>query len=225
MKNYSKILWGVVIIAIGIVLALNALDITDIDIFFDGWWTLFIIIPCLVGIFKNPRKSSNYICLAIGVYLLLCCLDIISFGFFWKLLIPAIVVIIGIKLISGGVGSGKSSSIFKSARNSGRSPRTVFAAFSSNNDSYSGNDFECAELTAVFGAVKYDLSNAIITKDCAISVCSVFGGIDVIVPNNVNVKINSLSLFGGVDNKTPRINGAPTIYVSGLCLFGGVDIK
>lgn len=30
---------------------MNAFGITDIELFFDGWWTLFIIVPCLVGIY------------------------------------------------------------------------------------------------------------------------------------------------------------------------------
>ena len=45
MKKAGNILWGIVLIVIGVIFALNALDITSIDIFFDGWWTLFIIIP------------------------------------------------------------------------------------------------------------------------------------------------------------------------------------
>ena len=45
MQKLNRILWGVVLVAVGVVFALNALNIVDINIFFDGWWTLFIIIP------------------------------------------------------------------------------------------------------------------------------------------------------------------------------------
>ena len=37
----------------GVIFGLNALEITDINIFFDGWWTLFIIVPCFIGLFKD----------------------------------------------------------------------------------------------------------------------------------------------------------------------------
>lgn len=50
MKNITKILWGTALIAVGGIIALNAFGITGIELFFDGWWTLFIIVPCLVGI-------------------------------------------------------------------------------------------------------------------------------------------------------------------------------
>ena len=54
MKNITKILWGTALIAVGGIIALNAFGITDIELFFDGWWTLFIIVPCLVRIiWKN----------------------------------------------------------------------------------------------------------------------------------------------------------------------------
>ena len=53
MKKSSSIIWGIVLIIIGAVFALNSLDITDIDIFFDGWWTLFIIVPSAIGFFTE----------------------------------------------------------------------------------------------------------------------------------------------------------------------------
>ena len=53
-------IWGIIFIIIGLVLGVNALGIAKIDIFFDGWWTLFIIIPCLVGLFKEQEALSVY---------------------------------------------------------------------------------------------------------------------------------------------------------------------
>ena len=72
MSNLSKILWGIVFIVIGIIIGLNALGVTNINIFFDGWWTLFIIIPCLIGLFDNDSegKTGNLIGIVIGVILL-----------------------------------------------------------------------------------------------------------------------------------------------------------
>ena len=41
MKDLSRILWGIVLVLLGIIWGLNATGVTNIDIFFDGWWTLF----------------------------------------------------------------------------------------------------------------------------------------------------------------------------------------
>ena len=95
MKTVNKILWGIVLILIGVIFALNVFGITDIHLFFDGWWTLFIIIPCFIGIFNEREKTGNIIGLCIGVFLLLCCQNILSFTKLWKLAVPAIIVIIG----------------------------------------------------------------------------------------------------------------------------------
>ena len=52
MKNLESIVIGLILIAIGVIIGLNTLNITDINIFFDGWWTLFIIIPSIISLLK-----------------------------------------------------------------------------------------------------------------------------------------------------------------------------
>lgn len=225
MKKISNVLWGIVLIAAGALFALNALEITNIDVFFDGWWTLFIIVPCAVGLFTEREKMGNIIGIAVGVVLLLCCQDVLSFSVMWKLAVPAIIVIIGLKMVLSGLLGNKANEIFNNIKQDGGDVKTGCATFSGCDVNYDGEVFEGAELTAVFGGVKCDLRNAIIQKDCAIKISAVFGGIDILVPANINVKVNSNSIFGGVSNKTAVYKDAPTIYVSGTCMFGGVDVK
>ena len=225
MKKVSSVLWGIVLIAAGVIWALNVFNITDIDIFFDGWWTLFIIIPCTIGLFTEREKTGNLIGIAIGVFLLLCCQDILSFSMFWKLLVPAIVVFVGLKMVFTGLFGNKANEIMKNLRLEGKTLKSGCATFSGCDMNYDGEVFEGAELTAVFGGVECDLRNAIIEKDCAIRISAIFGGIDILVPAGINVRVSSSSIFGGVSNKTAVYQNAPTIYVSGTCLFGGVEIK
>lgn len=227
MKKISKILWGIALIVVGGIFALNAFGITDIELFFDGWWTLFIIVPCLVGIFSEREKTGNIIGLAIGVFLLLCCQNVLGFDMLWKLAIPAIIVIIGLKLIFGAIFGDKAIKMIETSRQNGDSIKTGCATFSGQNLNFDGEPFNGAELTAVFGGVKCDLRNAVIERDCAITATSIFGGIDIFVPDDVNVKINSNSIFGGVSDKNhrPTVPGAVTIYINATCTFGGVEIK
>ena len=225
MKKVSSILWGIVLIAAGALFALNALNITNIDIFFDGWWTLFIIVPCAVGLFTEREKTGNIIGVAVGVFLLLCCQDILSFSMLWKLLVPAIIVIVGLKMVVTGLFGNKANEIIAKIKQDGGETKVGCATFSGCELNYDGEVFEGAELTAVFGGVDCNLKNAIIEKDCAIQVSAIFGGIDILVPDNVNVKVSSNCIFGGISNKTALHKEAPTIYVSGTCMFGGVEIK
>lgn len=225
MKKLSNVLWGVVLIAVGAVFALNALEITDIDIFFEGWWTLFIIIPCTVGLFTEREKTGNLIGIALGVILLLCARDVMSFSMLWKLLVPVAIVIIGLKMVLSAVIGNRAGEMMKKMKEKGTKPKTGCATFNGCDLNCDGEVFEGAELTAVFGGVKCDLRGAIIEKDCAIEVSAIFGGIDILVPPGVNVKVNTGCIFGGVSNKTAVCAGAPTVYVGGTCIFGGVDIK
>lgn len=81
-------------------------------------------------------------------------------------------------------------------------------------------------MTAVFGGIKCNLSKSNIKKDVVINTLSVFGGITIIVPSDVNVKVVSTSIFGGVEKKERDFDSKnKTIYINATCLFGGVDIK
>ena len=225
MKKVSSVLWGIVLIAAGVIWALKEFNLTNIDIFFDGWWTLFIIVPCAIGLFTEREKTGNVIGLAIGVFLFLCCQDILSFSMLWKLLVPTIIVIFGLKMVIVGLIGNKANEIMKKLKLEGKALKSSCAVFSGCDIKYDNEIFEGAELTAVFGGVDCDLKNAVIEKDCAIQVSAIFGGIDILVPDNINVKVSSNSIFGGMSNKTTVHKDAPTIYVSGTCMFGGVEIK
>lgn len=225
MKKSSRILWGIVLIAAGALFGLNALKITNIDIFFDGWWTMFIIAPCAVGLFTEREKTGNIIGIIAGVVLLLCCQDVLEFSMLWKLLVPIVVVIIGIKMVFSGLFGNKANEILSQIKANGAETKAACSVFSGCDINYNGQVFEGAEFSAVFGGIECDLRNAIIEKDCAIKINAIFGGIDIFVPENINVKVTATCLFGGISNKVPTIKNAPTLYVSGTCLFGGVDIK
>ena len=84
MKQIRNSLWGLVFIILGLVVGLNALGITNINLFFKGWWTLFIIVPCFIDLFKEKNKIGNVIGLIFGILLLLSCYDLFSFDIvFW----------------------------------------------------------------------------------------------------------------------------------------------
>ena len=80
----SNFIWGFVFIVVGVIFGFNALGITDIDIFFEGWWTLFIIIPSFINIFKKEDKLGSFIWFMVGIVLLLACNDFISFDLLIK---------------------------------------------------------------------------------------------------------------------------------------------
>lgn len=225
MSNLSKILWGVVLIVIGVIIGTNSLGFTNINIFFEGWWTLFIIVPCFISFIKGPSRTASVIGLVIGVALLLCAQGIVTFSIIRKLIIPFIFVMIGLGFIFKDFFNSKINEKIKSLNKSGL--KEYAATFGENKVDMSNEVFEGADLNAVFGGVELNLINSEIRDEQIVNATAIFGGITIKVPQNVNVKVKSTSIFGGVDNKIKNINGEniPTIYVNAFCMFGGVDIK
>lgn len=230
MKKLSSLLWGVVLIIIGMLWSLNALEITNINYFFDGWWTLFIIVPSFIGLLTEKNKQVSLIGLLIGAFLLASCQNLIDFEIIKKLAVPAIIVIIGISLILGALFTKRPSSSPSAPAKKSQSvnARNVSAIFSGQNVKYNADTyFDGIELNAVFGGIKCDIKDAVITQDCVINVCAIFGGVDVFLPDNVNIECHSTSLFGGLSNHKGEIKmpDAPTVYINATCLFGGADVK
>ena len=225
MKRINSIVWGLALLAVSAVMILNAFEITNIEIFFDGWWTLFIIIPSVVGLFNGHDKTANIIGLLIGVFLLLACQNILDFDMLWKLAVPVIIAVIGVKMILGGIGRNRG--FVKSIEANGDNIKTGFAAFSGQDIRFDNEIFRGAELAAVFGGIKCDLRNAVFEGDTVINACCIFGGADILLPENVNIKVNSNSLFGGIDNKKHQNSkdNQYTVCLNGTCIFGGVDVK
>ena len=99
MNKILRYVIGALLIAFGVIYALNVFGLTDIDISLDGWWTLFIIIPCLGGLIRGKDKLMSAMGLIVGVLLLLAARDIFDYDIVWKLLVPTVIVLLGIKLI------------------------------------------------------------------------------------------------------------------------------
>lgn len=222
----SNVLWGIVLVVVGVIFGLNALDITNINLFFDGWWTLFIIVPSFIDLFKDKDKTGSLVGILIGVGLLLACQGILSFSLIWKLAFPVLLVVFGLSLIFKDVINGKIKNKIKEL-NKNSNLTEYCATFGGQDLCFSGDKFEGCNLTAVFGGIKCDLRDAKLENETIINVTAVFGGIDILVPDDAVVKVKSFPLFGGVsnDSKNRKQDSKKVIYVNANCMFGGVDIK
>ncbi|ABX40809.1 LiaF transmembrane domain-containing protein [Lachnoclostridium phytofermentans] len=99
-KNHSSYIWGGLLVLFGVLLAARAVDIFTFDIFFDGWWTLFLIIPCFISLFNHGGdKTANLIGLSIGIFMLLSAQGFITWRMFGPLCFAAILVFIGLNMI------------------------------------------------------------------------------------------------------------------------------
>lgn len=96
MKNtMSKALWGVFFVLLGIALAGRAVGILNFNIYFPGWWTLFIIVPSAIGLANRENRTASIFGLGIGILLLASVQGLINWYTFPKLIISLIFIVIG----------------------------------------------------------------------------------------------------------------------------------
>jgi hypothetical protein len=86
-----------------------------------------------------------------------------------------------------------------------------------------------ATVLNILGGADLDLRDALIdSNETVITVVSVMGGSDIIVPEGVEVELSGFALLGGNDLKVggarPR-PGAPVVRVRAFSLMGGTDVK
>ena len=224
MKNIKNITWGVVFVLAGVLVVLNGFGVVNFKLFFDGWWTLLIIVPCLNGLLFDRDKLGNLTGLLLGVLLLLWRQNILPSKAIGLSIGGAILVCFGIRIIWGSIRKKESGLKFKFNKKSEKS-KSGCAVFAGCDLDFNGKVFDGADLVAVFGGVECDLRHAIIEKDCVIDAVAVFGGIDILLPPHVNVRTDAFSIFGGLDDLTTSDPNGVTIYVNGACIFGGIEIQ
>ncbi|GAB6170485.1 DUF5668 domain-containing protein [Clostridium carnis] len=240
-KNISPIIWGIAIILFGIATIGNALGLWRVELF-DGWWTLFFIIPAIVSMISEGISIGNIIFLLIGVGLFIEIRDLFPNINVWGVLVGIVVVSIGLNIIFGKCNTkSKNRTLSKEERedinerirencsingdvNDSPAYFTAFGGIETRNISqnlYQGS------ATAIFGGVELDLSQAKVVDNCNFNCTAIFGGVDIIVPRNTRVIVKYTPIFGGIDNNAP-INedlNAATMTINCVCIFGGIDIN
>jgi len=211
-RNY--ILGGILTIILGILIIIHSLEIWDFNLFFKGWWTLFIIIPALFDLINKDYVSGS-ITLGVGILLLLAARKIIAWSMIWKIILPVALIIIGIGLIWRA---------FKTKKIDNENAKRYIAIFSGVDERISNviSDFEAL---TVFGGIELDLRECKLDKDIVIDCTSIFGGIEIHLPEHANLVLNGVPIFGGVDNHYHKDTEAKqTIYLNYTAIFGGIDI-
>jgi len=250
MKKANGLFIGLLFIVVGFLYACSALDFIDFSIFFPGWWTLFIIVPCLYALTrKNEDKTGPVIGLVIGICFLINAQDFDFNIDFFPMALAVLCILIGWKLIFPG--KKKEQKHVEVNYNSETGEKEVVIndvkfdnTYTKNSNGYvnasailGGKDIrvdnECftgADICVVMGAIDLNLRNAIISEDVYINVSAVMGGIDIYVPANVRVVTDGCStIMGGIDVNTAYANyqaaDTPKVIITGSCVMGGIDIQ
>jgi len=248
MRNrISNILWGLAFIFVGFGFVGNVLWGWNFELFFRGWWTLFIIVPCGISMVQRGPRTGNMIGMAIGILLLLS--ERFHMDYFDELIIPAIFIIIGVNFLfrdnrwnrkyidtnSSSTGSTYSNNQNQSTKRSyhneynyqnGYTGGQATTVLSSKVVDFSSQLFQGITLNSVLGSITLDLRSAEIKDGALIDIAAVLGGVDILVPADVDVRVQQVPILGGVSNKPANTSvTTAVIYVNATCILGGVTIK
>ena len=224
------IIWGIAIIALGIIFGGNALGLFNFNVFFDGWWTLFIIVPSVISLITEKEKLSSLGFIAAGVILLLAAQNVFSYDVAWKAILAVALILIGVMIIWKSIfHSNNDKEVAKKVKDlkDDKKMDSQMAVFSGSDRVYNDEVFGGANVVAVFGGANLDLRKAKFEKDTAIKAYCLFGGIEIKVPEDVRIKMKSGFIFGGIsdDRKGETEKGKYTIYIDASGGFGGVTIS
>ena len=227
MKQAFKIIFGLALIAAGVLWVLSILGVITLEVSTKGWWTLFIIIPSLYGLCVDKHKVGSCIGLGIGILLLLAARDVITWQMMWQLGLALMVICIGLKVIFIKKWDYKGVSEIKTISRDGKEIRRIETSFGKQECSFAGEKFEGADVEASFGGLIVDLRDAEIVGDAFINLNVAFGGATIIVPQGLAVKLATSSAFGGVsDNRRTKVDsGTPSLVINGKVAFGGVELR
>lgn len=228
-RNLSVLLFGVILLIAGFCYLGSIFFDYNFTIFFDGWWTMFIIVPSFISILSNGPRSFNIGALLVGIFLLLVQLNLIPSRYVGEFLFAAIILYIGIALVVRYIRGPKQKSTFAYSTNYVPNNGQGGATYDTANTTQTGNfkyanidsndfpshtavlsgvevscnssNFQGARLSAILGGIEIDLRNVIITSDITIYATAVMGGVDIIAPQNVRIALNKTDILGGTDCK------------------------
>ena len=226
----SRIFIGLIIIGIGVGYLGNALWNWNFEIFFDGWWTAFLILPALYIMIKWKINLFCVLLLATGVLLLLNAQNLLTAGF-WAIFLPVVAIIFGLYIIFGRALRRKLRSFDTLVRNkhlSGDSSSCpqYMAVFGGSRVKNISSDLTGGEATSVFGSISLDLHSANINRNVTFEANSIFGSIEIFAPENVKVEVTGLPIFGKFSDKGLRRSDAEhTLRVNCFTAFGCITIR
>jgi len=221
MVNAGRSLVGAALVALGVVYLLDVAGVVEGGGVVGRWWPVLLVALGLLQAYGERRFSAVAWVLIAGGLLLLA----VTTGVFgqtaWSVTWPILVVLAGAWLLSGW-GRMRRGQI--------EDPEfSRLSVFNSIKLASRADALRRAALTAVFGKLRLDLTGARLDPAGArLSATSVFGHIDVIVPQGWAVEVRGLPIAGAWDDTVSRRGvgpDSPRLDVHVLVVLGGVEVK
>ena len=219
----SRLVIGLALIAGGILFTLDNFGLVDVG---DLWrfWPLVLV---ALGLAKFASRSffTGTILIALGTLFFLRTFGLLHFHL--RYLLPLIFVFIGLRIVFAHRPGARTWD----ASTNPSGTLNEWAVFGGGERRIISPNFQGGQANAVFGGFNLDLRDSKMAGDRAvIDVFCFCGGGELRVPEDWNVILKVVPIFGGTDDKSRHVLSEPArarkdLLVTGFILFGGLGIK
>jgi hypothetical protein len=235
-----QLVLGSLMIVFGVLLTLDRMELIDAGRTLRFWPVALIALGSWLVFERGPsgRSFSGYALIIFGCLLLLNSLGIARVRF-WELFWPALIILVGARLVMQTSGFRVPRPGFYGAAASAPKEGTVnmFSVMGSHQRASTDKPFRGGEVTTIVGGTQLDLRQAEIAPgdEAVINVFVFMGGHEVWVPPGWTVVNDVMPVLGGVEDKrlppvvntaAGAVNGpAPRLVIRGVVALGGLAIK
>lgn len=222
---YYPIVIGALILTFGLTLLANNLGWTDMRSVSRQFWPFALVIFGVASLF-NDRQGSTFwglVLIVAGMWIYASQRDWIQVSF-WAVFGPTVLILIGGTVVWRALVNPHPRPVDDADASGYINSFSVM----SGNEHKPVTPFSGANLGAVMGAVKLDLSAAEIKGDTAvIDVFLVMGGVEIYAPREWEVRAKVTNLMGAtVDKRRPaQTSSGKVLVVRGFVFMGGLEIK
>ena len=221
----TRIVVGMFLLAVGVALLGSLAGFWDFGRLADDWWALLVIVPAVAGITATGFHFWNVSVLLLGVWLLAN-----SQGWFagngWPYLVGGLLVLVGVRIILGAVRRHHPEPERTPPGDGDNRPRWT-AAFAASVRRSRSVAFQGGRFRGVLGSLTVDLREIAPAEHAVVKVTAVLGGVTLLMPRDMPLKVSVTPVFGTVVNLLPpqAVDAeSPALEIKGSVLFGVVQL-
>ncbi len=222
----SRIFWGIVLIAVGVLFLLDQMDEVDFGYLFSRYWPVIFILIGLSIIIGNGFKNigGGIFFILFGTFFLLVRLDLLghrAWDYFW----PSLIILAGLLiLLRPGHHEDK-----KKIPDVTVDELRISQVFSGTSRRVESPNFKGGTAEVVFGNAEVDMTGAKLDGGQAtVSLSVVLGSIELRVPPDWQVIVHGTPILGSVEHKAKAVSDTEkkaTLYIKASVVLGSITIK